>query len=147
MVIVLASVLMAATALVGMAALRAVRPLVVVYDDRTAVVGERTRATLERDKTLTLRAIKDLEFDRAMGKLSDEDFRDMSSRLRARATRLIKQLDAGSSYRDQIERDLVKRLGLGGDKASAAPEVRTCAACATTNERDAKFCKQCGARL
>jgi hypothetical protein len=146
-VIILVSVLMAATALVGMAALRAVRPLVAANDDRTAVVGERTRATLERDKTLTLRAIKDLEFDRAMGKLSDDDFREMSSRLRARATRLFKQLDAGSSYRDQIERDLLKRLGQGGDKASAAPEARTCAACATSNERDAKFCKQCGERL
>jgi hypothetical protein len=144
MVIVLASVLMAATALVGMAALRAVRPLVIAYDDRTPVVGERTRATLERDKTLTLRAIKDLEFDRAMGKLSDEDFRDMSSRLRARATRLIKQLDAGSSYRDQIERDLVKRLG---QSAPAAQTTRACAQCAGANDPDAKFCKNCGARL
>jgi hypothetical protein len=143
-VIVLVSVLMAATALVGIAALRAVRPLVVAHDDRTAVVGERTRATLERDKTLTLRAIKDLEFDRAMGKLSDDDFRDMSGRLRARATRLMKQLDAGSSYRDQIERDLAKRLGQGGAATQATP---ACAQCAVTNDPDAKFCKGCGARL
>ena len=145
-VVILVSVLMAATALVGMAALHAVRPLVGPQDDRTVVIGERTRATLERDKTLTLRAIKDLEFDRAMGKLSEEDFREMSGRLRARAARLIKQLDAGAGYRDQIERDLTKRLGQGADKAGAN-DIRTCAACATGNERDAKFCKNCGARL
>jgi hypothetical protein len=145
-VVILVSALMGATALVGIAALRAVRPLVAVQDDRTAVVGERTRATLERDKTLTLRAIKDLEFDRAMGKLSEEDFREMGGRLRSRAARLLKQLDAGASYRDQIERDLAKRLGQSGDKA-AVQEARSCAACATSNDRDAKFCKNCGARL
>jgi len=146
-VVILASVLMAATALVGMAALRAVQPLVGPPDDRTVVIGERTRATLERDKTLTLRAIKDLEFDRAMGKLSEEDFREMGGRLRSRAARLIKQLDAGAGYRDQIERDLAKRMGQGGEKPGAAAEVRACAACATSNDRDAKFCKNCGARL
>jgi hypothetical protein len=145
-VVLLVSVLMAATALVGIAALRAVRPLVAAHDDRTVVIGERTRATLERDKTLTLRAIKDLEFDRAMGKLSEEDFREMGGRLRARAARLIKQLDAGAGYRDQIERDLLKRLGPGGEKATAQ-ETPACAACGTGNDRDAKFCKNCGARL
>src|SRR6185436_17587187 len=49
-----------------------------------------------------LRAIKELEFDRAIGKLSEEDFKEMSGRLRARATRLIRQLDAGGGYREQI---------------------------------------------
>jgi len=146
-VVILVSVLMAASALVGMAALRTVRPLVGPQDDRTVVIGERTRSTLERDKTLTLRAIKDLEFDRAMGKLSEEDFGEMGGRLRSRAARLIKQLDAGAGYRDQIERDLAKRLGQGAEKASGAADGRACAACATSNDRDAKFCKSCGARL
>jgi hypothetical protein len=35
----------------------------------------------------------------------------MTSRLRARAMRLIRQLDAGAGYRESIERDLAKRLG------------------------------------
>jgi hypothetical protein len=146
-VVILVSALMAGAALVGMAALRAVRPLVAEHEDRTVVIGERTRAALERDKALTLRAIKDLEFDRAMGKLSEEDFREMGGRLRARAARLMKQLDAGSGYREQIERDLAKRLGPSGEKAAAVQEGHVCAACATVNDRDAKFCKNCGARL
>ena len=66
---------------------------------------------LEREKLLTLRSIKELEFDRAMGRLSDDDWKEMSGRLRARAAGLIRQLDAGDGYRDQIERDLAKRLG------------------------------------
>ena len=57
--------------------------------------SERARAALEREKTLVLRSIKELEFDRAMGKVSAKDFDEMSGRLRARAMMLMKQLDAG----------------------------------------------------
>src|SRR5438093_611319 len=71
--VILLSVMMATTALVGLAALRALRPLVSPNDDRGAVVGQRLRVLLEQDKALALRTIKELEFDRAMGKISDED--------------------------------------------------------------------------
>jgi len=144
--IILLSVLMASTALVGMAALRALRPLVSGDDDRTVMIGARTRVALEREKLLVLRSIKELEFDRAMGKLSEEDFSEMSSRLRLRAAGLIRQLDAGSGYRDQIERDLAKRLGDTALKAPR-PAERACAACSTVNDADARFCKNCGGKL
>ena len=39
----------------------------------------RARAALEREKTLVLRSIKELEFDRAMGKLSPRDFDEMAA--------------------------------------------------------------------
>src|SRR5712691_9559342 len=113
--VVLLTVIMATVALVGIAALRTVRPLVSPEEDRTAMVGERTRVALEREKLLTLRSIKELEFNRAMGKLSDADWQEMSGRLRARAAGLMKQLDAGAGYREQIERDLVKRLTVPPD--------------------------------
>jgi hypothetical protein len=156
-VIVLLSALMATAALIGYTTLRTVRPLVSPEDERTVMIGERTRVAIEREKLLTLRSIKELEFDRAMGRLSDDDFREMSSRLRARAARLMAQLDAGVGYRDQIEKDLAKRLGAsaddrraagsgdaGGAKASAE---RICRACQTANDHDAKFCKSCGQAL
>ena len=143
--VVLLTIIMATVALVGIAALRAVRPLVSPEEDRTAMVGERTRVALEREKLLTLRSIKELEFDRAMGKLSDADWQEMSGRLRARAAGLMKQLDAGSGYREQIERDLAKRLA----EPAAAPSTRGnfCTDCGTKNEGDAKFCKNCGYKL
>lgn len=141
--VVLVSVLMATAAFVGMATLRALRPLVSPQDDRTAMIGHRTRAALEREKTLALRSIKELEFDRAMGRLSDADWQDMSTRLRARAARLMKQLDAGADYRARVERDLAKRLG----EQPAASSERACVSCATVNDVDAKFCKNCGQPL
>ena len=144
---------MATAALVGYATLRTVRPLVSPDEERTAMVGERTRVALEREKLLTLRSIKELEFDRAMGRLSDEDFKEMSGRLRARAARLIRQLDAGGGYRDQIERDLARSRGRRNALTSNTPRRSRrsarlsracCAAARTANDADARFCKGAG---
>ena len=160
-VLILLGVLMGTAALVGYAALRALRPLVSPEEDRTVMVGQWTRAALEREKLLTLRSIKELEFDRAMGRLSDEDWNEMSGRLRARAARLMRQLDAGSGFREQIEKDVAKRIGAGDarlkpsryenserdSRSAKALAERVCASCQTPNDSDAKFCKSCGQHL
>ena len=65
-------------------------------------IGGRTRVALEREKSLVLRSIKELEFDFAMGKVAKPDFDEMSARLRARALGLMRQLDAGGGYKEQI---------------------------------------------
>jgi len=147
--IVLLTVLMGATTIVGIAALRMLRPLFLGYDDRTVMVGQRTRAALEREKLLVLRSIKELEFDRAMGKLSENDWQEMSGRLRARAARLMRQLDAGAGYRAQIEQDLATRLGAAPESHldSGSAVARFCGECGAARDADARFCKNCGARL
>jgi hypothetical protein len=162
--VILLGILMATAAGVGYAALRMLRPLMSAGDDRTVMIGQRTRVALEREKMLALRSIKELEFDRAMGRVSDDDWKEMSSRLRVRAARLIRQLDAGSGYRDQIERELAKRLEAkkddprpkaprpessrsdngDGDRQSRPPAGRTCGECGTGNDMDARYCKGCG---
>jgi len=127
-----------------------------VLDDRPS---ERARAALEREKTLVLRSIKELEFDKAMGKVSSKDFDEMAGRLRARAVMLMKQLDeGGSAYREIIERELRTRVrgrapGRAGsldpatDSATnSAADPATCA-CGTVNDADAAFCKRCGTKL
>ena len=64
-----------AASLVGLAAYRAIKPLTQKeFVETTVMVGSRSRAAVEREKTLVLRSIKELEFDRAMGKVSDGDF-------------------------------------------------------------------------
>lgn len=120
-------------------------------------VTERERAALEREKMLVLRSIKELEFDRAMGKLSQKDFDEMAGRLRSRALTLIRQLDQQSGYLPVIEKELqgrlARRLKTGAVPVSskaAAGAVRSesaCANCAATNDIDAVFCKKCGVRL
>src|SRR5215467_2301555 len=55
-------------------------------------LGDRTREILEREKMLTLRSIKELEFDHAMGKIGEADFAELSGRLRTRALSLMEEL-------------------------------------------------------
>ncbi len=159
--VIMISLTIFAAAVVGIAALRTFLPLTQKsWSDGARILGGRTRAALEREKSLVLRSIKELEFDRAMGKVSEKDFGEMSGRLRVRAARLIRQLDAGTGYRTEIEREIAKRIGTASagspkqDPASAdnvepvlpSPAV-TCASCTTTNDADARFCKHCGHSL
>ena len=145
---------------VAATAARTVAPLVVPdLGEQTEMVGGRTRAALEREKFLVLRSIKEVEFDRAMGKISDADFHEVAGRLRARAAGLLRQLDADSSgYRVLIERELSTRVGRpaaspppaasAGETPDTPTAVQgTCAACGTANDLDARFCKSCGARI
>ena len=168
--VILLSITVGASAFVGMAAWRTLAPLT-GREEPTGpdVVGGRTRAALEREKTLVLRSIKDLEFDRAMGKIADKDFAEMGARLRARAARLLRQLDSGTNYRDEIEQEIARRVGAGPEgpahdkqpgrgmkpgpaatplvtDARADGAARACA-CGVTNDPDARFCKGCGSKL
>ena len=150
--LVLISVTIGAAAAVAFALYRVVLPLTAPDGIESEPLHDRLRADLEREKMLTLRSIKELEFDRAMGKVSAQDFDEMAARLRARAIGLMKQLDAGgSAYETLIERDVRARIGKAarrGDMESpaATPDRHDCA-CGVRNDPDARFCKACGSRL
>jgi hypothetical protein len=152
-----------AAGLTGVALIRVLAP----FTSRDAqgaspLIGGRRRAALERDKLLTLRSIKELEFDRAMGKVSEADFVEMRDRLRARALRLMRQLEGSTLYQQMIERDAQmaaseqpaagSELQVAGGPQQAAGSGRSaasseCESCGTVNDFDARFCKECGKRL
>ena len=156
--LVLISVTIGAAGLAAAGFYRVLSPLV---GETTAAaseaLSERSRAVLSREKTLVLRALKDLEFDRSMGKVSTSDFEEMSRRLRLRAMSLMKQLDDDASgYRTIIERELSARMSARAAQPAApviaeiAPELPAASAvctCGTSNDPDAVFCKRCGSRL
>jgi hypothetical protein len=148
--VILLSLIVFAAAAVGVAALRTLAPFAGLLTGKTSrMLGGHTRAVLDRDKGLALRAIKDLEFDRAMGKVSEQDFAEVGAGLRARAARILRQLDTGAGYREQIEREVAERLRAKGvaPPPSQAPLKGTCASCGTVNDADARFCKRCGGRM
>ncbi|MBM3819439.1 MAG: zinc ribbon domain-containing protein [Acidimicrobiia bacterium] len=141
--IILLSVTIFTAAALGVGVWRALAPFSGGTDAGTPqVLGGRTRAALEREKTLVLRSIKDVEFDRAMGKVSEKDFAEITTRLRARAAGLMRQLDAGASYRQQIEKEIEQRVG-----ARPVAVASLCKACQIENDADARFCKNCGTAL
>jgi hypothetical protein len=164
--LILISLTIGAAGFAAAAVYRTIVPLTVRDPSKLAErPSERARSALEREKTLVLRSIKELEFDRAMGKVSAKDFDEMGGRMRARAMNLMKQLDAGGSgYREAIERELSERLRRpdspdlasagsgraldgGGRPAVKDAVARACASCETTNDPDAMFCKRCGMAL
>jgi hypothetical protein len=111
-------------------------------------VSERMRTALEREKALVLRSIKELEFDRGMGKVSQADFDEMAARLRGRALSLMKQLDLGSgSYTEVIEKELEVRFPASRAARGKASGVRLVCQCGSGNDPDAVFCKKCGSKL
>jgi hypothetical protein len=137
-----------ASGLTGIALVRVLAPFTTRASGESPLVGGRRRAALERDKLLTLRSIKELEFDRAMGKVSDADFIEMRDRLRARALRLMRQLEGAALYQQMIERD-VETAGSGQQAAGTGQQAAggPCTSCGTANDFDARFCKGCGKRL
>jgi ribosomal protein L40E len=161
--IILLSLIIFGAAAVGAAAWRTFAPLSGLEEPAgPQIFGGRTRAALEREKSLVLRSIKDLEFDHAMGKVSDKDFAEMSARLRARAAGLIRQLDAGSSYRQAIEAEIEKRVGRAAPVVTApavtapavtapavtapavtAPAVTPAAPTAASDQAKTKLCLSC----
>ncbi len=167
--LILLSLTIGAAALAGLGLYHVLRPLTVAeFTEATEMVGPRTRAAVEREKTLVLRSLKELEFDRAMDKVSEKDFHEMASRLRARAISLMKQADIETpGYRDLIERELEERLkqsavdgrqstvesppstveGQGSRVEHRTGSSSTCGECGTPNDQDARFCKGCGSAL
>jgi hypothetical protein len=65
----------------------------------------------EEQKRAVLRTLKDLEYERSVGKISEEDYKELLVTYRARAKRLIQAVDEGNEHsRNQAERLVEKRL-------------------------------------
>lgn len=132
------------------------------------------RKELEREKQALMKALKELEFDHEMGKVSDVDYQEIGGNYRARAVRVMRQLDLSAGqvdYRSLVERDVKSRVAARGGKpepkttqpkpeaeigskpaadlngARAIEERPSCPSCATQNDVDAVFCKKCGHRF
>lgn len=83
--------------------------------------------TEEEQKQAVLRALKDLEFERSVGKISEEDYKILVAKYRAEAKRLLRILDTDAAPRRAYVEALVakrlKREGLLADGAASAEPV------------------------
>jgi hypothetical protein len=114
-----------------------------------------SRAKLLDEKQALLVALTDLVAEREAGKLSEDDFRELDARYRARAREVLAALDAQlTPHREQARTLIAQALGASGGAPAvvatalvSAPAEPQCAKCETLNEIDAVFCKKCGSRL
>jgi hypothetical protein len=92
-------------------------------------------------KVQALLALKEIEFDRATGKLSDEDFEQLRARYARQALSALDEEDRG---------DAVLAAAAGTDDPaealirSARTGLRVCPACGPRPESNAAFCSDCG---
>lgn len=119
--------------------------------------GQFSQAELRDEKKRLLRAIKELEFDFGMGKLSQQDYDAVIGTYRLRAIEVMRTLEGGGELHPELQRLLAEREAPApAPAADAAPPAapatfdetaRICAACNGNNDNDARFCKHCGATL
>lgn len=104
----------------------------------------------ETPRGQALLALKEIEFDRATGKLSDADFTLLHDKYAAAAIAVLDPGDRAAAGDDAIEALIASRAAVvkGGSAAqtSNVPGPR-CITHGTTGEPGACFCPKCGAGL
>ena len=106
---------------------------------------------LQHQRELVYAAIKELELDRAVGKIADADYTDQRRALENDAVTLLYKLEQGDplddrrSLEQRIEQD-VALLVAERDTASAEhADSKLCAGCGAARAAEFRFCPQCGA--
>jgi hypothetical protein len=101
--------------------------------DAPAADASDAREVLRREKDVALLAIREAELDRAMGKLSDEDYGTLRGQYERRA------LDALGAL------DKVDGNAAGVTTKTETPLLaRFCSACGRRHRNDDRFCAGCG---
>jgi hypothetical protein len=85
-------------------------------------------------------ALREIEFDRATGKLSDTDYAELKSRYTARALAAMRA--RGESGADASPEDLVEATVL-----AYRARLKSCVRCGPRPEPDAVYCSNCGSFL
>jgi rRNA maturation endonuclease Nob1 len=111
----------------------------------------------ETPRGIALTALKEIEFDRETGKLSDADYELLKAKYTSAALEALR-LDAGVGQRtvsDDVEAMIAARvrairsasaLPSSDSRANAGPG-QACRTCGPRPEPDAVFCSNCGRRL
>lgn len=87
-------------------------------------VAVQRRMELLDEKEAALKSLKDLEFERDVGKLSDEDFKRLDAEFRQRAKRILRTLDDDlREHRDKAHKLLQSELKQA--QKGRAPEAQS----------------------
>jgi len=121
-----------------------VRPTAPAYGSPDLTPGDLDFTEIEESdspKVQALLALKEIEFDRATGKLSDADYAALKARYAGHAIAAIKAEERESSAdeaQDPAEAAIQRaRANIG----------RVCPACGPRPEAEAAFCSNCGRKL
>jgi len=103
---------------------------------------------LEDRKQRVYGNIADLEFDYAMGRLSEKDFNEIRKSFLAEAGKLmqLQEQQRSSKLVEKIKVD-VSQLSKQGKKSKKADDAKYCPDCGAKAKSKARFCTECGGSL
>jgi len=126
------------------------RPVVAEVDDEPEEFDQ-------TPKGIALAALKEIEFDRATGKLSEDDYLFLKTKYSAQALAAIKAeevpvpagMGAAGVTADEEPADVESLIAARARaiRTAAASGVPTCPTCGPRPEADAIYCSDCSARL
>jgi hypothetical protein len=97
-------------------------------------------------------AIKDLEFDHRVGKVSEEDYQRFDARLRRQAIVYMQQIEKvapeTAGLEDALEAEIARQRHTANGKATSPAKVETArVVAATPTVSSSRFCTTCGEPL
>jgi hypothetical protein len=107
------------------------------------------RGRLEHERALAVQALRELEFDREMRKLGEQDWAELKQQLEGRALRAMAALE-------RLDKETAARTPSAGRRRviriaetaqGAAPAIKFCPTCGKPVTGKVNFCAQCGGAL
>ena len=129
---------------------------------RGKIAGETNALdTLVAQRDSTYDAIRDLDFDFQLGKLSQDDYAALRDKYKARAAQVLQQIDAlgngnGADADSQIEAQVAQLRRAKTDfveeeiarvRAARKADGGFCGKCGTPHQAGDQFCSKCGNKL
>lgn len=142
-----------AAALVGVALLLVVLGPLISREAVPAIVDDEPADLEETPKGIALSALKEIEFDQATGKLSDEDYAMLKGKYTAQALQALRSeygptthvaAPAGAGGSQDLEAVIAARAHAIRAEGSAGS---ICPHCGPRPEQEALFCSTCGCGL
>jgi hypothetical protein len=115
----------------------AARPATTATESLDELLGQRDAA---------MQALRELNFDHRVGKISDEDFAVFDASLKHEAAETLRALDQWEAQADaDLDADMESEIAARRSQLTAG--ARACPACGRPAADDDKFCAICGAAL
>ncbi len=123
-------------ALIALATAAAIaRPLLTAGSTASQDLADASGELWQREKSVAMVAIKEADFDKATGKLSDEDYAELRADYEERALHAIDELDQLSPP---------AAASAGAAAAGSDTQAVFCTSCGTSFGEAHSFCASCG---
>jgi hypothetical protein len=124
------------------------------FDSPAESTSEDSLSGLKIEKEEIYSAIKEMELDHKMGKLSQEDYLNLREKYRAKAIGSLKRMDeleskggVSEDVEDEIEKEVLAIRGDHRKVRSKRGKTLFCTQCGKKRSPGDRFCSWCGARL